>query len=104
MYATQVSFDTSVHICERVCTCTLVCSVCSLALEDEGGKGQLVYVVHLLLAWVVFDMKKMGCCLYFLYFFGGLKCMWPYNNVGHSGCMCVYKHTQTHTERGVLGC
>ena len=45
--------DISEHICEhtpyRVCTCARVCSVCSLALGDEGGGVQLVYAGHLLL-------------------------------------------------------
>jgi len=94
-------FHIIVHICVhtrcRVCTCALVCAVCSLALGDESGGVQLLYTRHFLLAYgVVFDKKiDRGVVCVLLIFGRGV-------GVHVCVCVCVYAHTHTHNACGLM--
>ena len=75
-------FETDSHCCW---TSFLAhsCAVCSLAFGNEGGKVQLVYAGHLLLAWgVILDMRKIRVLSYFLeHFWEVLEFTWVYASV-----------------------
>jgi len=97
-YNSTCVFDISLHIWKhtlrRVCTCARTCVLCWLALGEEGGRVQLFYAGHLLLAWdVIIYMRKdeILVCIAPV-FWRRWECMW------------VYTHLYIHTVLGVLGC
>jgi len=61
---------------------------------DECGGFQLIYAVHMLLAWgVVFGRRtdRVIFCIFSVFDGGWSVCV----------CVCVYTHTHQHTARGV---
>jgi len=68
------------HTFRRACTCARVCAVCSLALGDEGGGFQLIYALHLLLAWdIIVHVRKDR----------GVVCIFSILLIGVGGMMMI---------------